>query len=307
MDAGKLALDSGSSPLARGTRGELRREPVEHRFIPARAGNTYSEMVQPICFPVHPRSRGEHRERTGDSPMADGSSPLARGTRRWPGRSLHIERFIPARAGNTARGQEIPPWLTVHPRSRGEHQPVAAGGPQFDGSSPLARGTPACCGGRTAIRRFIPARAGNTPTTRTRSGSRTVHPRSRGEHEAGASASRSATGSSPLARGTHAARADLAHRGRFIPARAGNTGGRRPCAAPASVHPRSRGEHQHYVLVVQGQAGSSPLARGTRGELRREPVAHRFIPARAGNTLMSAASHSGRAVHPRSRGEHESS
>jgi len=94
-------------------------------------------------------------------------------------------------------------------------------------------------------------------------------------------------GSSPRARGTHAA-GPLRRRGRrFIPACAGNTSpARRPrCQTP--VHPRVRGEHSAPVNQPLLASGSSPRARGTlSGSLGRMSVA-RFIPACAGNTDRS--------------------
>jgi hypothetical protein len=52
--------------------------------------------------------------------------------------------------------------------------------------------------------RFIPARAGNTSRAFHQSRARTVHPRSRGEHEGLGSSPNLWAGSSPLARGTQA-------------------------------------------------------------------------------------------------------
>ena len=152
--------------------------------------------------------------------------------------------------------------------------------------------------------RFIPARAGNT---RGRRGSRAptaVHPRSRGEHSIRRQRSSAGAGSSPLARGTPSIWWTLGGVLRFIPARAGNTCRTWRRTLPASVHPRSRGEHRLLVDSIDSSAGSSPLARGTR---RRSAAMHRharFIPARAGNTCAVAWKCVPNKVHPRSRGEH---
>jgi len=173
---------------------------------------------------VHPRSRGEHTERDLDKASRTGSSPLARGTRLVAVHRIAGRRFIPARAGNTVRAAFRQPLASVHPRSRGEHAHRAAPDERRVGSSPLARGT------------------------RTRSAVAKVN----------------AFGSSPLARGTLLRHRRPLRRGRFIPARAGNTAAASAPAAPGAVHPRSRGEHGRPVQV--------PLAGG------------RFIPARAGNT-----------------------
>ena len=172
-----------------------------------------------------------------------GSSPLARGTLRSAVDASHGMRFIPARAGNTARCACCAATRPVHPRSRGEHG---------DG---LAHGL--------LGRRFIPARAGNTPRSLGRRQFWSVHPRSRGEHSAPTAAAARMAGSSPLARGTPSARADRRRVMRFIPARAGNTCvGMRSCAF-RPVHPRSRGEHGAGYHLYPYDDGSSPLARGT--------------------------------------------
>ena len=96
-----LTLGDGSSPLARGTPPRRPPRPAAQRFIPARAGNTSSAPRRACRCPVHPRSRGEHLTHAVGCLAISGSSPLARGTRRRPGRGRMGGRFIPARAGNT--------------------------------------------------------------------------------------------------------------------------------------------------------------------------------------------------------------
>ena len=73
------------------------------------------------------------------------------------------------------------------------------------------------------------------------------------------------------------------------------------------VHPRVRGEHDETKTRHGDAAGSSPRARGTRRRRGRERDRRRFIPACAGNTLPPAIAPAGLAVHPRVRGEHETS
>ena len=132
----------GSSPLARGTRAIAGCHDHARRFIPARAGNTFSGWSKMTLRPVHPRSRGEHHN-------CD------------PGRTKRV-RFIPARAGNTHRPSLTRRSGTVHPRSRGEHLTTAEQMLPVLGSSPLARGTLPRRWPRSSSTRFIPARAGNT-------------------------------------------------------------------------------------------------------------------------------------------------
>ncbi len=111
-------------------------------------------------------------------------------------------------------------------------------------------------------------------------------------------------GLSPLARGARHSQADPATALRFIPAGAGNTIVCKFAAAPLAVYPRWRGEHWSKYRQHVPYHGLSPLARGThtiRAVLRPNI---RFIPAGAGNTLLSVAGRMRRSVYPRWRGEH---
>ena len=95
-------------------------------------------------------------------------------------------------------------------------------------------------------------------------------------------------GSSPHGRGTRRCQCEAPRLCRFIPARAGNTPRSAPTVALPPVHPRTGGEHTHSVPAPIRTAGSSPHGRGTRQLSEPGPVASRFIPARAGNTLVVA-------------------
>ena len=174
----------------------------------------------------------------------------------------------------------------------------------MSGSSPLARGTRRAPIGQGVVHRFIPARAGNTALRPPRRRDPPVHPRSRGEHMRTECSRPSSSGSSPLARGTRARPGVGAIPHRFIPARAGNTDGRRSRRGATPVHPRSRGEHDSRGIGIATPPGSSPLARGTRQLCMIAKAANRFIPARAGNTSPSRSRGNTASVHPRSRGEH---
>ena len=295
---------TGSSPLARGTHGPVWWTVHVGRFIPARAGNTARPRSRSSFRPVHPRSRGEHMSIESTSRVDPGSSPLARGTRVDGMERVLLLRFIPARAGNTHPGSTTPNSSAVHPRSRGEHSSRNAASMPLNGSSPLARGTQT---GRERARsfiRFIPARAGNTGRARRTLPGDAVHPRSRGEHHSTSVRRGITCGSSPLARGTLSGNRRPMRHGRFIPARAGNTSTRCASATPAAVHPRSRGEHVEKIEYWTAEPGSSPLARGTPGNVGALTLQVRFIPARAGNTGGRFGATIQFAVHPRSRGEH---
>ena len=286
VDDKDRATSYGSSPLARGTPGNRRRQHLNQRFIPARAGNTIVALRLNLVIPVHPRSRGEHASSFVRHRSCTGSSPLARGTPRPVAVHRLGGRFIPARAGNTRpvrRTRRTPP---VHPRSRGEHVSNPTDSASRCGSSPLARGTPRRVVYAEVVGRFIPARAGNTLPSSTCGSLQPVHPRSRGEHPPVGVPVEYVTGSSPLARGTPSWWTCGRHACRFIPARAGNTRCSRRRSCLATVHPRSRGEHQPIARSQARISGSSPLARGTPAHRPIASAHLRFIPARAGNTYL---------------------
>ncbi len=173
---------NGLSPLTRGTQRKFSYFRWVHRFIPARAGNTGGSNTTTGKLAVYPRSRGEHSSRICGSGHLYGLSPLARGTLLCCVECNQCERFIPARAGNTAGYN--PPFMTtsVYPRSRGEHSVASSTSNVRDGLSPLARGTP----------KAASSSAVGSP----------VYPRSRGEHRIVRIAGIKIIGLSPLARGT---------------------------------------------------------------------------------------------------------
>ncbi|VEA59685.1 Domain of uncharacterised function (DUF2825) [Salmonella enterica subsp. salamae] len=134
-------LESGLSPLARGTRRPFLFLVLLFRFIPAGAGNTGRLPIRFFHQPVYPRWRGEHYQIANIAAQVCGLSPLARGTRNV---QIVFElrlRFIPAGAGNTLQRISTTRYRAVYPRWRGEHPPTGAHLPLFRGLSPLARGT----------------------------------------------------------------------------------------------------------------------------------------------------------------------
>ncbi|CAP56144.1 conserved hypothetical protein [Gluconacetobacter diazotrophicus PA1 5] len=75
-------------------------------------------------------------------------------------------RFIPARAGNTTIVPSLKDDYSVHPRTCGEHTFSRVLSTFLTGSSPHVRGTQRGVAGIKVVGRFIPARAGNTPSVR---------------------------------------------------------------------------------------------------------------------------------------------
>ena len=175
----------GSSPRVRGTLWDQPPGRVDHRFIPACAGNTKQVQTHHRKFPVHPRVCGEHFFIRMVSYLPCGSSPRVRGTPYRDSKKGLTVRFIPACAGNTLGRNWAKDFWTVHPRVCGEHirfhflLPVDLGSsprvrgtrhaclatPCHAGSSPRVRGTPTPVACRVPFNRFIPACAGNTKYT----------------------------------------------------------------------------------------------------------------------------------------------
>ena len=108
-------------------------------------------------------------------------------------------------------------------------------------------------------------------------------------------------------RGTVHPRPQVVGQVRFIPARAGN--GRTVIGRSIfyPVHPRACGERYAGFGYLEAGNGSSPRVRGTAEELDAKIAAHRFIPARAGNGLLTPSRPALTAVHPRACGERASS
>ena len=296
------AGDSGSSPLARGLpEADLDSGPYGG-IIPARAGFTPPTGALRMCRSDHPRSRGVYAGAVVLPRRGLGSSPLARGLRRWPDRSGAGRGIIPARAGFTDLAWTLWNQSKDHPRSRGVYRLPALHRLPHRGSSPLARGLPSNGGAGYTAPGIIPARAGFTRGRGGTDGAHRDHPRSRGVYRRGTRPPTPGAGSSPLARGLPLQTPGGPLGDGIIPARAGFTVRGAPGGLGEQDHPRSRGVYRDTVAPVLRKRGSSPLARGLllRGGGHEAPV--RIIPARAGFTRPD---HQRRRVvmdHPRSRG-----
>ena len=281
-------LHHGSSPHARGTHAARGSRVHGQRFIPACAGNANTSFMGRIHITVHPRMRGE-RPLGGTLPQNYlGSSPHARGTHVPADFLDFLLRFIPACAGNAARGLNSRHRWTVHPRMRGERRKINRHSGVAAGSSPHARGTPGEYLLHFVRLRFIPACAGNATRRTSASCFRTVHPRMRGERNRARPIRKSRGGSSPHARGTRNIDTPRVTCSRFIPACAGNACVRAYGPNNTTVHPRMRGERKTSDLCKQHPDGSSPHARGTQACRQCGGNCARFIPACAGNAVCAA-------------------
>ena len=171
------------------------------------------------------------------------------------------------------------------------------------GSSPLTRGKRRAARGRLGCSRLIPAHAGKTTAEAPPTGSRTAHPRSRGENPPVTCRSVRRRGSSPLTRGKLRL-GDNRRAGRgLIPAHAGKTSVNVIDGVFPRAHPRSRGENSGASSGLIRANGSSPLTRGKPETRRTGATSIRLIPAHAGKTPSPRAAPPPLTAHPRSRGE----
>ena len=151
--------------------------------------------------------------------------------------------------------------------------------------------------------RFIPARAGNRVPALASLRIRPVHPRACGEQSADITSNIMSGGSSPRVRGTVGPCLGFNLCGRFIPARAGNSGSVDMVLSDIPVHPRACGEQPRGGGMFKRSDGSSPRVRGTVLLRDCRMGVCRFIPARAGNSALSGLSVTLITVHPRACGE----
>ena len=192
----------GSSPRMRGTLRALPYRRITMRIIPAYAGNTAVHQSLPLMKGDHPRVCGEHMFNLSNGIMGVGSSPRMRGTPRPYGRRISRCGIIPAYAGNTCGAAPKNCITGDHPRVCGEHLDVNLDNISVPGSSPRMRGTPRLAIADRALDGIIPAYAGNTLSSCSRSSSTWDHPRVCGEHVPIGGNTFVHLGSSPRMRGT---------------------------------------------------------------------------------------------------------
>ena len=279
----KHPLPSGSSPRVRGTGVWTPRRYRARRFIPACAGNRINTTFLVWEPSVHPRVCGEQPR-------------LARrGHRRL--------RFIPACAGNSCASTSISTAAAVHPRVCGEQTDHTALIFSLHGSSPRVRGTGLHRHHPARKVRFIPACAGNSDYNGRQFFWSAVHPRVCGEQTICRILPYYVAGSSPRVRGTADPCGSGCSDSRFIPACAGNSCVLSRIVYNTPVHPRVCGEQASRLISIPVHLGSSPRVRGTAERCSTPIPSRRFIPACAGNRIVSLLLSAVSAVHPRVCGE----
>ena len=175
-------ISNGSSPHVRGIHNSIGSGRRGVRFIPARAGNTAALVEDIRITAVHPRTCGEYAAAAVMLITNFGSSPHVRGILHTAAAAQSDTRFIPARAGNTGCMKPRCRAAPVHPRTCGEYAMGMLAVCVCAGSSPHVRGIHLYAVERQRHDRFIPARAGNTPTGIAVVPKFAVHPRTCGEY-----------------------------------------------------------------------------------------------------------------------------
>ena len=293
----------GLSPPVRGTACRRSSHEQLQRFIPARAGNRADRHAGRPPRSVYPRPCGEQRSVTPKNSAISGLSPPVRGTELEGGIKGALNRFIPARAGNSPFGCQTSPRMTVYPRPCGEQTTVAELDDGLDGLSPPVRGTELVPHQVVGIVRFIPARAGNRHKRTGQCDPNAVYPRPCGEQAAPTRDQVKKIGLSPPVRGTVQGLLNATKHCRFIPARAGNRSPPASAARRSTVYPRPCGEQRgHHPDPGLGR-GLSPPVRGTGQTGRHGCAGPRFIPARAGNSSDARRRSDPWPVYPRPCGE----
>ena len=226
-----------------------------------------------------------------------------RGKRQGRGDLRRRPGFIPAHAGKTTDHRQTRVVVGVHPRACGENYIFHAMRARDEGSSPRMRGKLFHVPSLRSKYRFIPAHAGKTSTSPTRSAASRVHPRACGENDAEPLRPSGLLGSSPRMRGKLARHGHEDGLVRFIPAHAGKTGPALVICSVRAVHPRACGENIDMRILELLARGSSPRMRGKLAEGGDEHVEGRFIPAHAGKTPSVLPRPYRLPVHPRACGE----
>ena len=235
----------------------------------------------------HPRIRGEHSRHSAMVGTEVGSSPHTRGALAIAERLVERFGIIPAYAGSTAYGAELPAPVGDHPRIRGEHGDAFMLTTSGWGSSPHTRGALHHLIWSVFIKRIIPAYAGSTSTVQPMAPASRDHPRIRGEHHDTETSRPYFLGSSPHTRGALRRRARRLNPVWIIPAYAGSTSAPKLTIHSDPDHPRIRGEHSLAARGYLTLRGSSPHTRGAPFLVLGGSLSPRIIPAYAGSTPLA--------------------
>ena len=218
------------------------------------------------------------------SEVYGGSSPRVRGSPSLSHSPPHPVGIIPAGAGLTPCSGRCWTGRWDHPRGCGAHFCHAGANAGGKGSSPRVRGSRLALAAALDHRGIIPAGAGLTNFSPTRSRGPWDHPRGCGAHLGIVSGLLGFEGSSPRVRGSHQCYRYKKHGDGIIPAGAGLTKGLRAVFRKFRDHPRGCGAHYGERGYRKSGAGSSPRVRGSHRIVLNCDSHLGIIPAGAGLT-----------------------
>ena len=293
------AILSGLSPRVRGNQSRAADYAYRAGSIPACAGEPCWGHAGGVRSKVYPRVCGGTQNSSRPSVVAAGLSPRVRGNRarlRAAGRAVGS---IPACAG------EPGPVLLL--QSGGEVYPRVCGGTTSRfissaigrGLSPRVRGNLITATSGPALRRSIPACAGEPTPSRSPAVSRKVYPRVCGGTGSDESMRSSLNGLSPRVRGNPAVLMSTTTAIRSIPACAGEPRTAAKRRWPSGVYPRVCGGTGSTRKRTITPGGLSPRVRGnlTKGVIPW--FQGRSIPACAGEPRICPPAQAGPEVYPR--------
>ena len=276
----------GSSPRMRGKLAPPVVRAWARRIIPAHAGQTWCSLGYLPMLSDHPRACGANRRSPDTNRTNTGSSPRMRGKPCSFVCSFRFLRIIPAHAGQTGNRIAVRLLITDHPRACGANVSAQLAGWPSIGSSPRMRGKPDKVQIYGEIGRIIPAHAGQTPTSRSRTPPSADHPRACGANLVATRAPDRRLGSSPRMRGKRCKYWVPQAPRRIIPAHAGQTDRPTDRIARRRDHPRACGANLFQDSHRRRGRGSSPRMRGKQTVGGSAYDAKRIIPAHAGQTNL---------------------
>ena len=236
-----MAACPGLSPRTRGNQQLLDATLHKRGSIPANAGEPSRRAFLFMPARVYPRERGGTLIGETIGKSGAGLSPRTRGNHGGPGHEAGMQGSIPANAGEPCWRCPGHRQLRVYPRERGgtpEWQGVIA----YDqGLSPRTRGNREPWRLATAMKRSIPANAGEPRWSAIRHPLKRVYPRERGgTHDLGLE-KYDVLGLSPRTRGNLDVGTGLFSQSGSIPAYAGEPTWNMPQCPSIRVYPRERG------------------------------------------------------------------
>ncbi len=299
-------LSQGPTPHARGPPPRRASPCSTCGTNPACAGTTQPGGLASRPPGDQPRMRGDHASRQLASVAQWGPTPHARGPPSPTVTRGRNDGTNPACAGTTALPRHRAGVDRDQPRMRGDHDRAWSERPRCAGPTPHARGPRLQDMLQAQTAGTNPACAGTTCSAPRRPTAARDQPRMRGDHTSPGSASASAEGPTPHARGPHSPHHPTPGGLGTNPACAGTTprSGRR--AGATGDQPRMRGDHPTIKRRRVGGQGPTPHARGPHQDAAGFGGTTGTNPACAGTTPRTGTRPRSAGDQPRMRGDHPS-